>query len=76
VSVFGSGWVWLVVRDGKLAITTTMAQDRPEGTLLLALDVWEHAYYLDYENRRKGFLEAIWSHINWTGVAMRLEFAE
>ncbi|GIQ79793.1 manganese/iron superoxide dismutase [Kipferlia bialata] len=74
LGVFGSGWVWLIKnKDGQLEVVTTMAQDRPQGTLLLALDVWEHAYYLDYENRRAGFLEAIWGKINWENVAKRNE---
>ncbi|GIQ82890.1 manganese/iron superoxide dismutase [Kipferlia bialata] len=72
MQLFGSGWVWLVERNGRLEVVSTMAQDRPEGTLLLALDVWEHAYYLDYESSRLGYLEAIWGHINWTQVDARL----
>ncbi|GIQ85475.1 manganese/iron superoxide dismutase, partial [Kipferlia bialata] len=74
MSVFGSGWVWLVKEeDGHMHVKTTMAQDRPKGNLLLTLDVWEHAYYLDYENRRKEYLETIWEHVNWDNVASRFE---
>ena len=75
--VFGSGWAWLVVdSDGKLKITTTANQDNPvftEGSLpILGVDVWEHAYYLRYQNRRPDYLEAFFSVVNWEQVAAYL----
>jgi Fe-Mn family superoxide dismutase len=73
---FGSGWSWLVKdKDGKLSIYSTANQDSPlmEGhTPLLGIDVWEHAYYLKYQNRRPDYLAAIWNVINWDKVAGRL----
>ncbi len=70
---FGSGWAWLVVgKDGKLAITSTPNQDTPlsEGLApILGLDVWEHAYYLKYQNRRPEYIEAFFNDIDWTAVA-------
>ncbi len=68
---FGSGWAWLVVKDGKLAITSTANQDSPlmDGqTPVLGLDVWEHAYYLKYKNVRPDYINAFWSVINWDKV--------
>jgi Fe-Mn family superoxide dismutase len=74
---FGSGWAWLVVTaDKKLAVTSTPNQDNPlmdiaevKGTPILGVDVWEHAYYLKYQNRRPDYLAAIWNVINWNHVA-------
>ena len=75
---FGSGWAWLVKHDGKLVVTSTPNQDNPimdlsevKGTPLLALDVWEHAYYLNYQNRRPDYITAFWNVINWDVVAER-----
>jgi Fe-Mn family superoxide dismutase len=73
---FGSGWAWLVLgKDGKLAVTSTPNQDSPlmDGIKpLLGADVWEHAYYLKYQNRRADYLKAFWSVVNWDDVAARL----
>jgi len=69
---FGSGWAWLVVADGKLEVTSTPNQDNPisEGkTPILGLDVWEHAYYLNYQNRRPDYVAAFWNVVNWAKVA-------
>jgi len=74
---FGSGWAWLIVTaDKKLAVTSTPNQDNPlmdiaevKGTPILGIDVWEHAYYLKYQNRRPDYLAGIWSVINWAHVA-------
>ena len=68
---FGSGWAWLVVNDGKLEIVTTPNQDNPltEGkTPILGLDVWEHAYYLKYQNKRPDYISAFWNVVNWEKV--------
>ena len=74
VGRFGSGWVWLYVSEGKLTIGSTANQDNPimgkaiagiEGEPVLGIDVWEHAYYLTYQNRRPDYLKAIWNVINW-----------
>lgn len=69
---FGSGWAWLTAKDGKLAITSTANQDSPlsSGAMpLLGLDVWEHAYYLKYQNRRPEYVTAFWNVVNWDRVA-------
>lgn len=71
---FGSGWAWLVVDGGKLAVTSTPNQDSPlmEGkTPILGLDVWEHAYYLKYQNRRPDYVNAWWNVVNWNAVNER-----
>ena len=76
---FGSGWAWLVSKDGKLAITSTANQDSPltEGaTPLLGLDVWEHAYYLKYQNRRADYITAFWNVVKWDRVAANLAAAK
>lgn len=76
---FGSGWAWLVVKDGKLAVTSTPNQDSPimEGqTPLLGLDVWEHAYYLKYQNKRPDYISAFWNVVNWDEVGKRYENAK
>ena len=75
---FGSGWAWLIVKDKKLTICSTPNQDNPlmdvaevKGTPVLGLDVWEHAYYLNYQNRRPDYIAAFWNVINWDEVAKR-----
>jgi Fe-Mn family superoxide dismutase len=76
---FGSGWAWLVISGGKLAIETTANQDSPimQGkTPVLGVDVWEHAYYLKYQNRRNEYLDAWWSTVNWKAVAERFAKAK
>jgi Fe-Mn family superoxide dismutase len=77
---FGSGWAWLVKHDGKLVVTSTPNQDNPlmdvadvKGTPILGLDVWEHAYYLHYQNRRPDYITAWWNTVNWTAVADRFK---
>src|SRR6185369_933322 len=76
---FGSGWAWLVVSNGELEVTSTPNQDSPisEGkTPILGLDVWEHAYYLNYQNRRPDYIGAFYNVINWNEVARRLAAAK
>lgn len=78
---FGSGWAWMIVKDGKLKITSTANQDNPAmkgivpdadlGTPLLGLDVWEHAYYLHYQNRRPDYITAWWNIVDWPAVSAR-----
>ena len=78
VKRFGSGWAWLVVDGGSLAVTSTPNQDSPltEGkTPILGVDVWEHAYYLNYQNRRADYLNAFWNVVNWGEVARRFAAA-
>jgi Fe-Mn family superoxide dismutase len=75
LSVFGSGWAWLVDRGDRLVVETTVNQDSPlmEGrTPLFGLDVWEHAYYLQYQNRRKEYVDACWHVVDWAEVGRRL----
>ena len=70
---FGSGWAWVVVKDGKLGVMSTPNQDNPtmdgSGTPILGVDVWEHSYYLKYQNRRPDYLTAWWNTVNWDKVA-------
>jgi superoxide dismutase, Fe-Mn family len=80
---FGSGWAWLIVKDGALAISSTPNQDNPlmdvaevKGTPILGLDVWEHAYYLKYQNKRPDFIDAFWNVVNWDKVAERYAAAK
>ncbi|MBN2744235.1 MAG: superoxide dismutase [Marinilabiliaceae bacterium] len=78
---FGSGWAWLVQKDdGSLVVSSTPNQDNPlmdvaevQGTPILGLDVWEHAYYLNYQNRRPDYINAFWSIVNWAEVASRFK---
>ena len=81
--VFGSGWVWLVVQNGELKIVVTPLQDNPlmddakeKGTPVLGLDVWEHAYYLKYQNKRPDYISAFWNVVNWQEVSRRFNEAK
>lgn len=76
---FGSGWAWLVVDNGELKVTKTPNQDSPltDGkTPIFGVDVWEHAYYLNYQNKRADYLDAFWNVVNWDEVARRYEEAK
>jgi Fe-Mn family superoxide dismutase len=76
---FGSGWAWLVVSNGELEVISTPNQDSPlmEGkTPILGVDVWEHAYYLKYQNKRPDYLAAFWNVVNWDEVSKRFEAAK
>jgi superoxide dismutase, Fe-Mn family len=80
---FGSGWAWLSVANGDLVVSSTPNQDNPimdvaevKGTPILGLDVWEHAYYLNYQNRRPDYVSAFWNVINWEEVSKRFAAAK
>ncbi|MFL2871464.1 MAG: superoxide dismutase [Pirellulaceae bacterium] len=76
---FGSGWAWLSVDDGNLVVESTPNQDSPlmsGRTPILGLDVWEHAYYLNYQNRRPDYITAFWNVVNWNEVSRRFEAAK
>lgn len=80
---FGSGWAWLTVSDGKLQVSSTPNQDNPlmdisetKGTPILGMDVWEHAYYLKYQNKRLDYIAAFWNVIDWNAVAARFAKAK
>lgn len=82
---FGSGWAWLYLKNGELAVGSTANQDNPlmgeqvagiGGTPILGLDVWEHAYYLNYQNRRPDYITAFWNVVDWDAVAQRYSAAK
>ena len=79
---FGSGWAWLCVCEGKLCVCSTPNQDNPvmgagcAGTPIMGIDVWEHAYYLNYQNRRPDYIAAFWNVVNWDEVAKRYAAAK
>lgn len=79
ITRFGSGWAWLSVKDGALVVSSSPNQDNPlmdgSGTPILGVDVWEHAYYLNYQNRRPDYLGAFWNVVNWDAVAERFAAA-
>jgi superoxide dismutase, Fe-Mn family len=84
ISRFGSGWAWLVVKaDGSLAVSSTPNQDNPlmdvadvKGTPILGLDVWEHAYYLKFQNKRPDYIDAFWNVVDWAAVSTRFTAAK
>ncbi len=80
VTRFGSGWAWLILQEKRLAVSSTPNQDNPlmdvaevQGVPILGIDVWEHAYYLNYQNRRPDYVNAFWNLINWDEVARRFK---